>query len=327
MAEGVEKGWADEIGNVLDIDFANKIEELGAEIQGFVDDINTMSPELQLKLNLQKFDEGVDKIQDVYSTLKDITTEYNKQGYLSLDNLQALLNLSPEYLAVLQMEGGQLTINQSALEAMLKTKLADAEATAVQTAITQLNALAERKKSVEISNSAVAANQASIELGTYSGALSTVAQDAIIAAGSVLAFNEALKGAQNNEVVSDEEWQQVLTNFQNTVGLIDSVRNNLPTSFNNILDPGSKTSEEEVNDDRFQKEMDYWENRIAANQAKYEQLQNEIDLMEKKGQKADASYYQEQMKLENQRLALLEQQKVEAQKFLGTFKEGSDEWF
>jgi hypothetical protein len=73
--------------------------------------------------------------------------------------------------------------------------------------------------------------------------------------------------------------------------------------------------------------MDYWENRIAANQAKYEQLQNEIDLLDKKGQKADASYYEEQIELENERMSLLKQQKAEAQSFLGTFKEGSDEWW
>ena len=73
--------------------------------------------------------------------------------------------------------------------------------------------------------------------------------------------------------------------------------------------------------------MDYWENRIAANQAKYEQIQNEIDLFEKKGQKANAKYYQEQIKLENERKSLLEQQKAEAKQYLGTFKKGSDEWF
>jgi len=324
------KQYFDENGKLkadTPIEIQTKITNAESELKRIEDELNSQSPEVKLKLNLQEFDASVDKIQSAYSSLKAITTEYNKQGYLSLDNLQVLLNLSPEYLSVLQMEGGQLTINQSALEKMLNTKLDDAKATAVQTAITQLNVLAERKKAIEVSNSAVAANQASIELGTYSGTLSTVAKDAIVAAGSVAAFNSALKGAQNNEFVSDEEWQQVLTNFQNTVGLIDSVKSNLSSAFNNILDPGSKTDKEEVEDDRFKKEMDYWKNRIAANQAKYEQVQNEIDLLEKKGQKADAKYYQEQIKLENQRKSLLEQQKAAALAYLKTVKEGSDEWW
>jgi hypothetical protein len=90
--------------------------------------------------------------------------------------------------------------------------------------------------------------------------------------------------------------------------------------------PGDKYGDTS-SEDKFQKEMDYWENRIAANQARYEQLQNEIDLMEKKGQKADASYYQEQAKLERERLDLLNGQKKAAQEYLTTLTEGSEEWW
>lgn len=88
---------------------------------------------------------------------------------------------------------------------------------------------------------------------------------------------------------------------------------------------------DDVKDDTFQKEMDYWENRIAANQAKYEQLQNEIDLLETKGQKADASFYEEQIELENERKWLLEQQKAEALARLQAIEdagnEGSESWW
>lgn len=77
----------------------------------------------------------------------------------------------------------------------------------------------------------------------------------------------------------------------------------------------------------FQREMDYWENRIGANQAKYEQLQNEIDLLEKKGQKADASYYKQQIQFENERKWLLEQQKAAALSHLAVLEEGSEEWW
>lgn len=79
--------------------------------------------------------------------------------------------------------------------------------------------------------------------------------------------------------------------------------------------------------EEFQREMDYWENRIGANQAKYEQLQNEIDLLEAKGQKADSSYYEEQIKLENERRWLLEQQRGAASSYLAMFEEGSEEWW
>lgn len=83
--------------------------------------------------------------------------------------------------------------------------------------------------------------------------------------------------------------------------------------------------------DAFQKEMDYWENRISANQAKYEQIQNEIDLIEKKGGKAGKEYYEEQIRLENERLWLLEQQKAEAQRYLQELEDagqtGDEAWW
>ena len=325
--EGESKGYIVN-GEIIDPDFQKEIDDLNEQIDGITTEIDKeLTVDIELKLQLQEFDDAADKIQDVYSSLKDITTEYNTQGYLSLDNLQALLSLSPEYLAVLKMENGQLVINQTALQQMLETKLDDAEATAVQTAITQLNALAERKQAIAIDDGKKATIDATSVLGTYADALGIVASKAIIAAGSVDAFKSALSGAQNNEFVSDAEWEQVLTNYKNTVDLIGSVRENLSSSLNNILDPGSKTSEEEVADDRFQKAMDYWENRISANQAKSEQVQNEIDLMEKKGQKADASFYEEIIDLENERLWLLEKQKEEAQFYLSEFDEGSEEYW
>ena len=236
----------------IDVDAAKKtLEDANNELQ---DAFNSVG--LSVEMDFEDFDTKVDKVQDAYTSIKNIATEYNTQGYLSLDNLQALLNLlnmSPEYLACLQMENGQLTINQAALQSMLETKLDDAKATAVQTAITQLNALAERKQAIEISNSAVAANQASIELGTYSGALGTVAQDAIVAAGSVAAFNAALQGAQGNSFANQDEIDQILANFNNSVELIDSVRNNLSSNFNNVLDPGSNTSGQDVAESEWER--------------------------------------------------------------------------
>ena len=81
----------------------------------------------------------------------------------------------------------------------------------------------------------------------------------------------------------------------------------------------------------FQEEMDYWEKRIAAEQDKYNQVQNEIDLIEAKGQRAGKEYYEEQIKLERERQSLLEQQKQKALEELRALEEagqkGSDEWW
>ena len=116
-------------------------------------------------------------------------------------------------------------------------------------------------------------------------------------------------------------------------GIIDKAYQGFEFNFDGRIGIGSDFDEKVIDkatkdaNEAFRKEMDYWENRIGANQARYEQLQNEIDLMEAKGQKADASFYEEQIKLENERLFLLGEQKKAAQAHLATLTEGSEEWF
>lgn len=124
-------------------------------------------------------------------------------------------------------------------------------------------------------------------------------------------------------------------NFDATYNTISSILNAAYKDFQfnlsgNKIGIGSEFKdlvENQAAKDAFQEAMDYWENRISANQAKYDQIQNEIDLIEKKGGKAGKEYYEEQMRLENERLWLLKQQKAEAQEYLGKFDEDSDGWF
>lgn len=139
------------------------------------------------------------------------------------------------------------------------------------------------------------------------------------------------------------EYQAGLTDINNSLnfdsmsstiqGIIDNAYQGFKFDFDGRIGIGSDFDEDLVDketkeaNEAFQKEMDYWENRIAANQAKYEQIQNEIDLLEAKGQKADASFYEEQIELENQRLFLLGEQKKAAQANLKTLEEGSEEWW
>lgn len=126
-------------------------------------------------------------------------------------------------------------------------------------------------------------------------------------------------------------------NFDSMSGTIQSIIDNayqgFEFNFDDRIGIGSDFDEKIVDkatkeaNEAFQREMDYWENRIGANQARYEQLQNEIDLLETKGQKADVSFYEEQIELENQRLFLLGEQKKAAQSHLATLEEGSEEWW
>ena len=265
----------------------------------------------------------IDNIQNAYSTLTDVVEQYNSTGYLTLDNLQALLSLEPEYLAVLQMENGQLSINQQAMEAMLQAQLAKAEATVVDTAITQLNTLSERAKEEAIVDSANAAGNAVSVLSTYASQLSTVGQEAIIAAGKVSAFNAAVDGAVAAGVSLDDI-NAVIRGMNAQFAAIDSVRTNLSKNFTNIVNPKTSSSSSDSALDKLQKK---YERKIANLENQQTYLENEIATLEAKGEGVSRQYYEKQIEIEEQKLALYEQQRKELSALLNSTAEGSDEWW
>lgn len=327
--------YFDEQGNIktdIPAEISIEIQNAQAARDKAIEDLQSLSPELKLKLNLQNFDDGVDAIQSAYSTLKSATAEYNAQGFLSLDNLQAILNLQPEYLSCLQMENGQLTINQSALEGMLKTKLADAKATAIQSAITQLNALAERKEALATNDTALAASNASLAMGSYTGTLSTFTSQAIVAAGAAESLRAAIEGAEGNQYVNQEEIDQIWTNLNNSLNLIQSLEDSLPANFNQILDPDSKTADEETADTIKDQIQDGWdallseyENKLALLSNERDLIQAEIDNAEAQGGQASAQYYEDLIRNSSEEQDLLQKKLVALQEYLNANKDAIDQ--
>lgn len=64
----------------------------------------------------------VDGFQDVYTTLTDGAKEYAQNGFLSVDRLQAILDLGPKYLEFLYNENGQLILNEQSLQRVIAAK-------------------------------------------------------------------------------------------------------------------------------------------------------------------------------------------------------------
>ena len=277
--------------------------------------IDAFSPQ-----DFEKVSDGLDSIQSAYNSLSDAVEQYNNTGYLTLDSLQAILSLEPEYLALLQMENGQLSINQAAAEAMIQAKLAEAEANAIQSAMTQLETLAKEAATKATNDNATAATNAITSLGNYSSALGTVAQDAIVAAGAVSALNNAVDGAK--EVgVSEEDINAVMSNLDTYLSLINTTRENLSTSFVPIVKGG--TGEDPEGDTKDTKIADGWEkllakyeNQLALITNERDLIEAEIDRMEAQGGKASAEYYEDLIRSSAEEKALLEEKKAALEEYL-----------
>lgn len=78
--------------------------------------------EIPLVDQIDELTDELDDLQSAYSTLSDVIDDYNENGYLSLDNLQDLMSLEPEYINALMDENGQLTLNSQTYKDYISLK-------------------------------------------------------------------------------------------------------------------------------------------------------------------------------------------------------------
>lgn len=311
-----------------ELEVANKLAFPDLEVSGWIDSVDELSDAF----------ENLASAMDLIVTAQE---QMDNSGRISMKTALGLMETTDNWNEILEVNNGVITMNAKAEQILIQSKLDLIKANiemALQEVETQI-ALAEGAiNSTKAGNAftqgftKALTNAQGVLVGLKAG------WDAFWAGTDVSdAFNNAYKSTVDN-LTPDEaslgelyEQRAKLEKQRDMIGSVDTTQ-----EFKNNYDfdktPGDKYGEDEDSKtdeqmDAFQKEMDYWENRIGANKAKYEQLQNEIDLLEAKGQKADASYYEEQVQLEGQRLTLLEDQKTAALEYLGTLEEGSEEWW
>lgn len=93
---------------------AENIENDVVSVQDYFDGLGSAIEEVSSK---------IDEVQSAWSDLGDVTNEYNTYGGLSVDSIQKLLTMSPEYLQFLKMDGDQLVFNRDAMLAYAKANL------------------------------------------------------------------------------------------------------------------------------------------------------------------------------------------------------------
>lgn len=93
--------------------------------------------------------QAVDDMQSAYQACKSAVDEYNKTGFVSVDTLQKLSELSPEYLTMLQNEDGQLSINTQSAKKLTAATIQTQRAALLAKTLTQIqqtNTLAAAQK-------------------------------------------------------------------------------------------------------------------------------------------------------------------------------------
>lgn len=102
-------------------DTGDKMHDLGIYSSDSMNSMNEATKEQQDVISSLASD--IDNITSAYQTAVDAAYEYNQQGYLSVDTYSQLMQLAPEYLAMMINENGQLYANADAVTTAYQAKV------------------------------------------------------------------------------------------------------------------------------------------------------------------------------------------------------------
>ena len=207
--------------------------------------------------SLSDINEKVDALQSSYKSLKDVTEQYNKNGFITMDQLQNLMQMDTEYLSCLEMKNGALSVNKEKYIEMTKAQLDLMEAEAVDEAISELQAIAKR-------DAADAGAKAAIQSYELAKAYANEANLANEAAKQNALLAQARADAEKK---NSTDTQKVMDALNNKLTMIENMRANLGSNFDSIMGASSSKSSSKKDSKELNKEK----------VDKYKQLELAID--------------------------------------------------
>lgn len=284
--------------------YADQLEKLDDLVKDLTVDSEDWNKVVKAGKKAQEANSSViDDIQAGYKTLTSAMKDYNANGYFTMDNLQAILELEPKYLSALEWDGSQFKLNTADLKEMTKAKLADM-------AVSQAEIAVAKVKSILSSDNVV---NAAMELEmTQKLTTSTMGYaESLIASARGLATNN--KELQNNAAAMQQVMMYIDAQ-ENAIAAIGNVYDNIDAHFDKIMGSSSASSSKKK---YFEDEFDrYWEFKKAIDEVAHamERLEDEQDNLY--GQELIDNLNQVNDLLVTQKAnyeALYEAQKVEAE--------------
>lgn len=193
---------------------------------------------------LENVNTQIDSLQVAYDDLTDIVKTYNKTGYITFDQLQTLLEMEPQYLACLVDENGQLRLNQQSMLELANMRLNEAQAQAVQQAISELGALAIQNETTAIEDNEDAREEQLAKIEEYNSRLAESIAETSVETALIRELNEEMGNASSNGA-SDEQINTVLDNLNTKLQLINKTREGLTGNFGKIVSSSSSSAKDD----------------------------------------------------------------------------------
>lgn len=284
----------------------NKVDSLKDTVE------KELTLDVPLKLQLQDKNKLVDDIQSVFDTLVGTIKEYNKNGYMSVDTVQSLLELEPKYLALLYNENGNLAINKKTLYDVAEARITNLTLKQLETIAT--NALT----AINQSDTDAMSEQISV-IEKADGTLQDFIATQMVAIDSALALKVA--NGEIEQSFANEYRSGILKQMNATVATANAALKDLANSFSSAGNTAAQETE-----DALEKLLKKYERKIDNLSNQQTQIQNQIDILEAQEKGISKSYYEEQIAIEQNKLKLYEQERAELLAMLNSTKQGTDQW-
>lgn len=222
--------------NVTDIDkLAKSIGVSADELQNFADAMGlAVESAAEILPKFNEWNEAVDDIQSSYEILTQAVAEYNEQGGYTTDTLQQLLALDPAYLAALQEENGQLTINTQMLMTKVQAQAEEAKQIIYNTAIEKLNAVASGEAGNATETAGQQHNNAVAGIDAETGSLNENTKAKL--ANAVAEARGRGGGAAEGEI------NQILSEMKNQLKAVDNWVNTTAKDFSKGMGKAAKSA-------------------------------------------------------------------------------------
>ena len=136
----------------------------------------------KLSEKIKNLKETISGIASTYKSLSTVVSDYNSNGYLTLDNLNAIIEAGDNYVGTLFNENGQLQINKESYIALAKAQLENLKYTQLQSAISSINSLStetQSKSNDNLTGSTNTLTEATLKLAIAHKLAEGVSKDAI----------------------------------------------------------------------------------------------------------------------------------------------------
>lgn len=240
----------------------NDNDSIKAEVEAIKEATSAWEAYTAAHTAVDKTSKELDNIQSAYSSLKDIIQSYNQNQGFTLDTMQALLALEPQYLEALQFENDELVLNKEYLVELTKGRLEQTKTLIYEEGYTKLLALAENDARVAAEQEAIA----QAEAGKYAEIAGNQAL------GAAEKWRTLIAAMTNDSSIDSTARDQIIADTEKRIQAIDDVINNLDiSSLDKKLGKSKKSETKELNE-----QLDrYWNINNAISS-----INNELDREE-----------------------------------------------